>query len=91
MIVTTERAKLYLRVDSSDDDALIESIRDEAEIIVADAWRISAEELGESGTRAETAILYVIGYLYEHREQADHSALMLDLRALGDGVRRAAF
>lgn len=91
MIVTTERAKLYLRVDSSDDDALIGSIRDEAEIIVADAWRISAEELGESGTRAETAILYVIGYLYEHREQADHSALMLDLRALGDGVRRAAF
>ena len=91
MIVTTERAKLYLRVDSSDDDALIDSIRDEAEIIVADAWRISAEELGESGTRAETAILYVIGYLYEHREQADHSALMLDLRALGDGVRRAAF
>jgi uncharacterized phage protein (predicted DNA packaging) len=91
MIITTEKAKQYLRVDSSDDDELIGSIRDSAEIIVADAWRTDSEGLEENRERAETAIYYTIGYLYEHREDADHATLMRDLRALGDGVREAAF
>ena len=37
------------------------------------------------------AILYSIGYLYEHREEADHHALTLTLRSLLFGVRKEAF
>ncbi|MGM9622039.1 MAG: head-tail connector protein [Butyricicoccus porcorum] len=33
------------------------------------------------------AILYALGYLYEHREQADHHALTLTLRNLLFSVR----
>lgn len=91
MIVTTEEAKAYLRVDSADDDQVIGTIRDSAERIVADAWRKTEEGLAECTERAKVAILYTIGYLYEHREEADHADLMLTLRALGDGVREATF
>ena len=36
-------------------------------------------------------VLYSLGYLYEHREEADHHALTLSLRALLEGSRKAGF
>lgn len=33
------------------------------------------------------AVLYALGYLYEHREEADHHALVLTLRSLLFSVR----
>lgn len=33
------------------------------------------------------AVLYALGYLYEHREEADHHALTLTLRSLLFGIR----
>ena len=33
------------------------------------------------------AIFYTLGYLYEHREEADHHALTLTLRSLLFGIR----
>ena len=33
------------------------------------------------------AILYALGYLFEHREEADHHALTLTLRSLLFGIR----
>ena len=38
-----------------------------------------------------SAVLYSLGYLYEHREEADHHALTLTLRSLLFGVRKEAF
>ena len=37
------------------------------------------------------AILYALGYLYEHREEADHHALTLTLRSLLFGIREGVF
>ena len=37
------------------------------------------------------AMLYATAYLYEHREEADHNDLLLSLRALLMGERKAAF
>ena len=37
------------------------------------------------------AILYTVAYLYEHREEANHSQLNLTLRALLFGVRKEDF
>ena len=33
------------------------------------------------------AILYALGYLYEHREEADHHSLTLTLRSLLFSIR----
>ena len=37
------------------------------------------------------AVLYALGYLYEHREEADHHALTLSLRSLLFGCRQEGF
>lgn len=38
-----------------------------------------------------TAVLYALGYLYEHREEADHHDLMMTLRNLLSSVREGVF
>ena len=45
----------------------------------------------ENYKEARIAVLYTIGYLYEHREEADHHALTLTLRSLLFGMRKEAF
>ena len=39
----------------------------------------------------KTAILYGVGYLYEHREEADHHDLVMTLRNLLFSVREGVF
>ncbi|WP_026664841.1 head-tail connector protein [Butyrivibrio sp. FC2001] len=90
-MVTLEEAKTYLRVDTSDDDELITGLIDSAREIVKDTGRLSDEELDGLGAKVRLAMLYTVAYLYEHREDADHSNLMLTLRALLGGVRKAEF
>ena len=79
MIITLAEAKEYLRVDVDDEDALIETLR------------LDTEEFESAGDVAKIAVLFVLGYFYEHREDADHKALTLTLRSLLHGVRKAAF
>ena len=113
-IVTLDTAKAYLRVDSSDEDALIGILLKSAEQMVMDVARLSSSEwetiqkvtTDDDGnvltihTRklkpTETiqmrellriAILYAVGYLYEHREDANHHDLMLTLRNLLFAIR----
>jgi len=38
-----------------------------------------------------TAVLYALGYLYEHREEADHHDLVMTLRNLLSSVREGVF
>ena len=88
MTVTLETAKLYLRVDSSDEDTLIEGMIGSAKKICKDILR--AEELPDS-PEVEIAVFYALAYLYEHREEADHKALALSLRALLMDIRQEGF
>lgn len=37
------------------------------------------------------AVQYAAAYLYEHREEADHHQLVMDLRSLLSGVRKPGF
>lgn len=95
MEVTLDEAKTYLRVSSSDEDELITNLIASATGIVQDIARFSDEER-ESGEekiliRMRIAILYTVAYLYEHREEANHSQLNLTLRALLFGVRKEDF
>lgn len=113
-VVSVDAAKMYLRVDTSDEDALIGILLASAEQMVMDVARIGhvewkeiqrvtadddgnvltvntcAYSMGEIVQLRELlkiAILYAVGYLYEHREEADHHGLMLTLRNLLFAVR----
>ena len=113
-MITLEEAKAYLRVDSSMEDSLIESLLQSAEKLTADVGRITAEEwdtlwndetetmtirdednssasLVQLRSLLRTAMLFTMGYLYEHREEADHHALVITLRNLLSSVREGVF
>ena len=91
MQVTLEKAKNYLRVDSSDDDALIKSLITTAETLVRDTSRMSDEELAPFSEIVEIAELFTIAYLYEHREEADHKNLTETVKYLLFPIRKEVF
>lgn len=91
MAVTLEEMKNYLRVDYDEDDALIESITGASEKICMDVARMESAEEFYALENAKVAVLYAAAYLYEHREEADHHAMMLTLRTLLSGSRKEAF
>lgn len=91
MLITLDEAKGYLRVDTEEDDNLIESIISASERLCADVARIDGERLAAEKDTVKIAVLYAIAYLYEHREEADHKALTLSLRSLLFGVREEGF
>ena len=91
MAVTLEEMKNYLRVDYDEDDALIESIIGASERLCMDVARMDSLEEFSAVENARIAVLYAAAYLYEHREEADHRALTLPLRALLFGARKEAF
>ena len=92
MILTLKEVKEYLRVDFDDEDDLISGILHSAEELCAYVARKRVDELSviESDT-IRTAVMYATAYMYEHREKADHNALVLTLRALLFGIREEAF
>ena len=91
MLVSVNEMKQYLRVDSSDDDALIEQLIHTAEALCRDVARLDNETFLSESDATKTAVLYAVAYLFEHREDADHKALTLSLRSLLFGVRKEGF
>ena len=91
MEITLDEAKKYLRQDSHDEDNLITSIILAATQMCKDVMRGDDTTLSDNEAISRIAILYAIGYLYEHREEADHKELELTLRALFFAIRKAAF
>ena len=90
MIVNLDEMKGYLRVDFDDDDALIENFVTTGQNLCADIARLSVDELGAIPS-SKIAVMYAVAYLYEHREEADHHQLVMDLRSLLFGVRKPGF
>ena len=91
MIVTVEEMKNYLRVDFEDDDPLIENFITAAEKQCMDILRTDdINELSDCGN-GKIAVMFTVAYLYEHREEADHHAMDLTLRALLFGNRKEGF
>lgn len=91
MVVALEEMKNYLRVDFEDDDALLGDIISQSEQICMDVARISEVEEFEKHPVSKIAVMYAVAYLYEHREEADHHAMDLTLRALLFGSRKEGF
>lgn len=90
-MITLDEAKNYLRVDFNDDDALITELISSAAAIVSNVARAEDSSELETMDNASVAVLYTLAYLYEHREEADHHELMLTLRSLLFGERKAGF
>ena len=117
-LIPLYEAKEYLRVDSSDEDALIGILLSSAEKLCVDVARLSSEqweaidaltcdddgevlptdtdlyteeELAELRAIFRVAVLFALGYLYEHREEADHHSLLITLRSLLFAVREGVF
>lgn len=101
-MVTLEEAKEYLRVDTSDEDALISSLISAAAVLVRDVGRISDDTWALVDTEpseeddseiiamravCKVATLYALAYLFEHREEADHHDLTITLRNLLFAIR----
>ncbi len=91
MIVTVDEMKNYLRVDFSDDDKLLEDIIVAAQKQCMDIVRIDNEEDFAKTGNARISVMFATAYLYEHREEADHNAMNLTLRALLFGDREVSF
>ena len=51
----------------------------------------STDELAHVREIMKVAILYSIGYLYEHREEADHHDLTITLRSLPFAIREGVW
>ena len=90
-VVTVDDMKNYLRVDADDDDSLIESLITSAEKTCMDVARIDDEDEFAEVENAQIAVMFTVAYLYEHREEADHHALMMTLRALLFSTREGEF
>ena len=101
-LITLDEAKEYLRVDTDADDSLMGSLLLSAGRLCADVARLSDEEWAavdadDSGDDSaevvslraslRVAVYFTLAYLYEHREEADHHALLLTLRSLLFSIR----
>lgn len=86
-MIDLEEMKAYLRVDGDEEDGFIEKLMETAERLSKDV----ARDDNLSTATMHMAMLYATAYLYEHREEADHNDLLLSLRALLMGERKAAF
>ena len=87
MIVSLNEAKKYLRVDYPDEDSLIKKFIRTGETLTEDTLRkkLTATPLNK------IAVLYVVAYLFEHREDADMNELAKSLRYILSTEREAAF
>lgn len=92
MLISLDEVKNYLRVDTSEDDELINTLIKSSKKMCQAVSRKGEEELlAESSDEYKVAVLYACAYLYEHREEADHHELTITLRSMLFGVRKAEF
>ncbi|MUP58537.1 AraC family transcriptional regulator [Veillonellaceae bacterium M2-4] len=80
--------KTYLRVDGEQDDIVLQHLMETAQALCRDILRTSNPE---SSRMLDMAMMYATAYLYEHRDEADHEALIITLRALLSGERDVGF
>ena len=84
MAITLDEMKKYLRVDFTDDDALIEKLISEAKNRCLDILRMDQKATvnTDSISNFDMALMYCVAYTYEHREDCDYKSLNLTLRGL---------
>ena len=84
-MLTLLEAKIYLRVDTSEEDNLIKVLIATSEELCKDVLR--TDELVDTPL-IRSAMLYAVAYLFEHREEANHHDLKETLYNLLGGLRK---
>ena len=82
MIVTLDETKKWIRVDTEDEDALIESLIMAAEDIVCGVLRFPLSEFEEVPETVKQAVFFTVSRFYEERESLDIVSLMNTLRGM---------
>ena len=91
MTVTVDEMKNYLRIDYEDDNSLIENFITAGKKQCMEILRTDDEAVLDECANGKIAVMFTVAYLYEHREEADHHAMDLTLRALLFGSRKEGF
>jgi hypothetical protein len=76
LIVSLEEAKLYLRLDGNEEDALIEGFIRTAEELCQNILRFPIEEMTIIPETLKQAVLFGLVSLYEKREDADMKSMI---------------
>ena len=85
-MLTLEESKLYLRIDSDDEDILITSLNTTAQEMVEDILRYKLTEFDTIPETINQSMLYIVSTLYESRQVGNANAIKMD--ELIDTVRR---
>ena len=74
---------------SQDDWETIQKVTmgDDGNVLTIHTRKMKAAEIIQMRELLRIAILYAVGYLYEHRDEADHHGLVLTLRNLLFAIR----
>ena len=75
------------RLTAEEWNALENSTEESREPLLIRGDIVPAAEVRSIRENLRTGMLYTLGYLYEHREEADHHDLVLTLRSLLFAVR----
>lgn len=86
-MVTLEDAKIYLKVESHEEDDVISILLEASQQLCQDIVRASNFD----SEILDTAVLYGVAYLYEHREEAHHKELKETLYHLLLADRKEVF
>lgn len=90
VVISGEEAKAFLRVDGNDEDSLIISLIQTAQLLVEEVIRKPLSEYETVPEPIKQAMLIVIGTLYEERQiSKDKSGV--DIAETLDLVRRMLF
>lgn len=90
-MISLELVKEWMKLDRDEYDSMAQELLESASSICADVLRLNSVEELEPSPVNKIAILYCMAYLFEHREDADHNQLKINLRALLESERKAAF
>ena len=85
-ILLSSAERLCIDVGRLTEDKWQEINDDESEPVL-----YSASELAQVRELLKVAVLYTLGYLFEHREEADHHDLTMTLRNLLFSIREGVF
>lgn len=92
MTVTLENTKAWMRVESNDEDALIESFILAAEDIVEGILRFPLSDFADAVPEpVKHAVYFAVSKLYEERNELDAGSLNEVLKALLSSYREVAW
>ena len=92
-MVSIDECKNYLKVETDDDDSLIEILMDASVRIVQDMLRVEDFSNFKKKEKQEikTAIFYTLRFLYDERGKANIKDLKLTIRSLLSNLRSVEF